>query len=74
VLGRYYCQRHSLQVIVLDDGVVLEVPNDTQPPGPRRADVRDVWERLGSATRRARATVMWAVGRDDQSGRPRSGL
>jgi hypothetical protein len=74
VLGRYYCQRHSLQVIVLDDGVVIEVPNDTQPAGSRWADGRDVWERLGSAARRVRATLMSAVGRDDGSGRPRSGF
>lgn len=52
VLGRYYCQRHFLQFIVLDDGVVIEIPNDTQPVGSRRADV---WPRLVSVARRLRS-------------------
>jgi hypothetical protein len=45
VMGRFYCQQHSRQVLVFDDGAVIEIPDDAPPVAGRRIDVL---QRLGS--------------------------
>jgi hypothetical protein len=54
VLGRYYCQRHRVQLIVFTDGRVIEIPDVGPPAGTPGADVS---QRLGSARKTIAETV-----------------
>jgi hypothetical protein len=50
-VGRFYCQRHVRQVLVFDDGAVIEVLDVKQPAASSRTELL---QRLGSVLSRTR--------------------